>query len=146
MGSSRVRALAYLGYRALVAHPVKRLRHGGTGLERFLASYAGEGLAPTRPEDRAAAEAASACIACGLCELACDLAGAAPAVRALGLHAAFRLYGRSSTELAHAREALDACAACEACEACCPTAVPISRITRYLAARARESSPTVDGP
>lgn len=146
MGSSRVRALAYLGYRALVAHPFKRLRQEGTGLERFLANYAAEGLAPTRPEDRAIGEAASACIACGLCEVACDLAAAIPAVRSLGVHAAFRLYGRSSAELSHAREALEACARCDACERTCPTGVPISRITRHLLARAREPSPAQAAP
>ena len=52
-------ALAYLGWRALVAHPLKRLfRQRGTGLERFRAAYVSEGLVPTRPEDRAVGEAA----------------------------------------------------------------------------------------
>jgi hypothetical protein len=56
-----VRALAYLGWRALVAHPLKRaFRQRGTGLERFSAAYVSEGLVPTRVEDRAVAEAASA--------------------------------------------------------------------------------------
>jgi succinate dehydrogenase/fumarate reductase-like Fe-S protein len=141
VGSSRFRALSYLGYRALVAHPFKRMLQEGTGLERFLEHYAGEGLAPTRPEDRAVGEAASACISCGLCEVDCGLAGAAPAVRALGLHAAFRLYGRSSAELPRAREALEACARCDACEASCPTGVPISRIARHLLAIACQPRP-----
>jgi succinate dehydrogenase/fumarate reductase-like Fe-S protein len=135
VSASRFRALSYLAWRALLAHPVKRLRQEGTGLERFLRSYGAEGLLPTRPEDRAVGEAASACIACGLCEVGCELAGAAPAVRALGLHAAFRLYGRSSAELAYAREALQACAACHGCDATCPTGVPISGIVRHLLAR-----------
>ena len=87
----------YLAWRALVAHPLRRIfGRRGTGLERFQAAYVAEGLAPTTPEDRALGEAASACVACGLCELGCDLAAAAPAVRALGLHAAFRLYSRSA--------------------------------------------------
>jgi succinate dehydrogenase/fumarate reductase-like Fe-S protein len=136
MSASRFSALSYLAYRALVAHPVKRLRQTGTGLERFLANYAGEGLVPTRPEDRALGEEASACIACGLCEPACDLARAVPALRAMGLHAAFRLYGRSSAELPLARAALEACAACSACEGVCPTGVPIARVVRGLLARA----------
>ena len=127
------RALAYLGYRALVAQPLKRLfRQRGTGLERFTTSYATEGLLPTRPDDRAAGEAASACIACGLCETGCDLAAASPAVRALGLHAAFRLYSRSSAVLPLSREALDACSACTGCDALCPTGVPISRVVAHL--------------
>ncbi len=132
-----VRALAYLGWRAVVAHPLKRaFRRRGTGLERFSAAYVSEGLVPTRTEDRAVGEAAAACIACGLCETGCDLAGASPEVRALGLHAAFRLYSRSSTELPLAREALDACAGCAGCDALCPTGVPIGRVVAHLHAAA----------
>lgn len=131
-------ALAYLAWRALVAHPLKLLfRRRGTGLERFRAAYVSEGLVPTRPEDRAAGEAAAACISCGLCETGCALAGATPAVRALGLHAAFRLYGRSSAELPRAATALDACAGCAGCDALCPTRVPISRVVAHLREAAR---------
>jgi succinate dehydrogenase/fumarate reductase-like Fe-S protein len=135
MGASRFRALSYLAYRAIVAHPFKRLRQEGSGLDRFLGSYGPEGLVPTRPEDRAIGEAASACIACGLCEPGCDLAAAVPTVRALGLEAAFRLYGKSSAELPHARAALEACAACDGCDDRCPTGVPITRIVRHLLQR-----------
>ncbi len=132
-----VRALAYLGWRALVAHPLKRaFRQRGTGLERFSAAYVSEGLVPTRTEDRAAGEAAAGCISCGLCELGCDLARATPQVRALGLHAAFRLYSRSSAELPLARDALAACAGCAGCDALCPTGVPISRLVAHLHAAA----------
>jgi succinate dehydrogenase/fumarate reductase-like Fe-S protein len=136
VSASRFAALSYLAYRAIVAHPFKRLSRRGTGLERFLENYASEGLVPTRPEDRAIGEAAAACISCGLCEPACDLAGAAPAVRALGVEAAFRLYGRSSTELPWAREALATCSACDACSTVCPTGVPIASVVRGLLARA----------
>lgn len=130
-------ALAYLGWRALVAHPAKKLfRLRGSGLERFEAAYVAEGLAPTRPEDREVGEAAAACISCGLCETGCALAGVAPPLRALGLHAAFRLYSRNPAELPLAREALLACAGCEGCDALCPTGVPISRVLRHLRARA----------
>ena len=135
MAASRFRALSYLAYRALLAHPLKRVRQRGDGLDRFLASYGGSGLVPTDPDDRAIGEAASACIGCGLCEVRCELAPAVPTVRALGLHAAFRLYGKSSAELPYAREALQACVACEGCEQDCPTGVPISRIVRYLLSR-----------
>jgi len=134
---ARPAAIVYLGWRALVAHPLKRLfRQHGTGLERFRAAYAAEGLVPTRPEDRAIGEAASACIACGLCEVGCDLAAATPAVRALGLHAAFRLYSRSFADLPLAAEALEACAGCAGCDALCPTRVPISRVLAHLRAEA----------
>ena len=79
MAASRFRALSYLAYRALLAHPLKRVRQRGDGLDRFLASYGGNGLVPTDPDDRAIGEAASACIGCGLCEVRCELA---PAVHA----------------------------------------------------------------
>jgi heterodisulfide reductase subunit C len=135
-----LRALAYLGWRALVAHPLKKLfRQRGTGLERFSAAYVSEGLVPTSPEDRALGEAASACIACGLCETGCDLSRASPPLRALGLHAAFRLYSRNAAGLPLAREALEACAGCEGCDALCPTGVPIARIVRHLRERAGSS-------
>jgi heterodisulfide reductase subunit C len=132
---SSPRALAYLAYRALVAHPLKRLRRRGTGLERFRAAYVAEGLAPMSPAARAVGLAAQDCIACGLCEPGCELAAASPEVRALGLHAAFRLYSRNPAELPLAREALDACAGCAGCDALCPTGVPISRIVTALRGR-----------
>lgn len=146
MSASRIRALGYLAWRALVAHPLKRLATRGSGLERFRAEYVSEGLVPTRPEDRDIALAASACISCGLCELGCDLAGAAPAVRSLGLHAVFRLYSRSAAELPLARDALAACAACAGCDPLCPTGVPITRIVRHLAARAAGEPPPPAAP
>jgi heterodisulfide reductase subunit C len=130
-------ALAYLAWRALVAHPLKRLlRQRGTGLERFSAAYVSEGLVPTRPEDRVVGEEAAACIACGLCETGCDLVRASPEVRALGLHAAFRLYSRNAAELPLAREALDACTGCAGCDGLCPTGVPIARVLAHLRVRA----------
>jgi succinate dehydrogenase/fumarate reductase-like Fe-S protein len=138
---ARPSALAYLAWRALVAHPLKRLfRQHGSGIDRFRAAYVSEGLVPTRPEDREVALAASACIACGLCETGCELAGAAPAVRALGLEAAFRLYARSFADLPLAAGALDACAGCAGCDALCPTRVPISRVVAHLAAQTRRRS------
>ncbi len=134
MSASRLRALSYLAYRALLAHPLRRLGQRGTGLERFARSYESEGLTPMSPEDRAIGEAASACISCGLCETGCALARAAPSVKDMGLHSAFRLYGKSTTELPHAREALEVCSGCADCEALCPTGVPIGRIVRHLLA------------
>jgi succinate dehydrogenase/fumarate reductase-like Fe-S protein len=134
---ARPTAIAYLAWRALVAHPLKRFfRQRGTGLERFRAAYAADGLGPMRVEDRVAATAASACIACGLCETCCDLASATPEVRALGLHAAFRLYSRSFVELPLAADALEHCAGCAGCEAVCPTGVPIARVVAQLRAAA----------
>ena len=150
--TTRFGALSYLAWRALGAHPWKRAVRGGTGTQRFLAAYGSEGLDPTTAEDRAAAEAASACISCGLCEAGCPLAGVAPSIRDLGLHAAFRLYAKGAPELRHAAEGLDACARCAGCEPLCPTGVPISRLVRYFQGKAAErrrleaAGPTPDGP
>lgn len=137
---SSLGALAYLAWRALVAHPVKRLAQRGPALARFEAAYFGEGLLPTPPEDRAVREEAAACIACGLCEAGCGLVGASAPIRALGLAAAFRLYSRSSAMLPRAREALAACAGCAGCDALCPVGVPISRVVDFLRAGADRGS------
>ena len=139
---ARPGALAYLAWRALVAHPLRLLfKRRGTGLERFEKAYVAEGLGPTDPDDRAASQAAAACISCGLCEAGCDLAAAVPAVRALGLHAAFRLYSRTSADLALSREALLRCATCAGCDALCPARVPISRVLARLARAPRTAPP-----
>ena len=132
-------ALAYLAWRAIVAHPLKRLfRRRGPGLAQFRAHYVAEGLVPVAPEDRAAAAAGSACICCGLCETGCDLAAAIPAVRALGLQAAFRLYSRTTADLSLAAEALELCAGCSGCDVLCPTGVPISRVIAQLLVASRK--------
>ena len=136
---SKVSSYAWLAWRAAVPHPLRALRRSGTGEERFLAAYAAEGLAPTSAEDRAAAEAASACISCGLCESRCALGRAVPAVRDLGLRAAFRLYGKTHEMTALAAGPLADCTACTGCEPLCPTGVPITRLVRLLAARAAGS-------
>ena len=133
---SKVRSYAWLAWRAVVPHPLRALRRRGSGEERFLGAYAGEGLVPTSLEARADAEAASACISCGLCESGCAMRSAIPAIRSLGLHAAFRLLGKSDEMLAHSADALAACATCTGCEPLCPTGVPITRLVRLLAARA----------
>jgi heterodisulfide reductase subunit C len=133
---SSVRSYAWLAWRAVVSHPLRALRQRGTGQERFLANYASEGLAPTSVEERAGAEAASACITCGLCESGCALRAAIPSIRDLGLHAAFRLYSKSAEMLGRSGDALSACASCTGCEPLCPTGVPIARLVRTFAARA----------
>jgi len=135
MGATRFQAACYLGYRALFAHPVRRLRLHGTGLQRFVGNYEGEGLYRTSPADHALAEAASACISCGLCETGCELLEATPSVRDLGLVGVFRLSSKSTAEMRHAAEALTACATCSGCEQLCPTGVPIGRVIRGLLER-----------
>jgi heterodisulfide reductase subunit C len=134
---ARLHALAYLGWRAVLVEPVKRLFQRGTGLERFEANFAADRLAPTSAADREVALLASRCTGCGLCEAGCGLAGATPAVRALGLPAAFRLVGRANGDLAAAGDLLEACRACAGCEARCPAGVPIGRVVEHLAGRVR---------
>ena len=133
---SKVKSYAWLAWRAVVPHPLRALGRVGTGEERFLAAYATEGLCPTSLADLADAEAASACIGCGLCEAACPLRNAIPAIRHLGLPAAFRLCGKSDEMLASSAAALAACSGCTGCEPLCPTGVPVTRLVRALAARA----------
>ena len=99
-------SLTFLGWRALVVQPLKRLAHRGTGLARFQAAYGPDGLGPTRLEDREVSLLASRCTGCGLCEAGCLLPGAAPELRALGLPAVFRLVGKQSADLPLGRDLL----------------------------------------
>jgi heterodisulfide reductase subunit C len=108
----------------------------GSGLSRFHAAFAADRLAPTSALDAEVARLAARCIGCGLCESGCRLAGASPAVRALGLPSAFRLVGRSGGDLALAGDLLAACRSCAGCQALCPTGVPIGRVIAHLARRA----------
>ncbi len=141
---SKLGSYAWLSWRAVVSHPLRALRRHGTGEERFLSNYAADGVRPTSVEDREVSEAASACIACGICESSCALRTAIPAIRALGLHASFRLHAKSAALVDLGRESLAACVACTGCEPLCPTGVPISRIVRHLAARSAAGA--VGGP
>ena len=129
-------ALVYLGWRAVFVEPVKRLFQRGSGLDRFQAAFAADRLAPTSLADRELATLAARCIGCGLCEPGCRMVSASPAVRALGLPAAFRLVGRAGGDLVTARDLLTACRECAGCEAQCPTGVPIGRVVAFLSARA----------
>lgn len=129
-------ALIYLGWRAVFVEPVKRLFRRGTGLDRFRAYFAADRLAPTSVADREVALLAARCIGCGLCEPGCRMVAASPALRALGLPAAFRLVGRAGGDLVAARDLLAACRECSGCETQCPTGVPISRVVAQLSARA----------
>ena len=133
MSATRLEALTYLGYRAVVAQPLKRLGQSGTAEARFVANYHPEGLSPLSLEDRAVGFAASKCIGCGLCELGCDLAAVIPATRAMGIEAVFRLYSKSTTEMPAARDAFQACLGCKSCDPLCPVGVPISSIVRHFA-------------
>ena len=140
MSASRIWALLYLAYRACVAHPLKRLRQKGSGRERFFDAYGREGLPPTGQEEREIGDSASACISCGLCEVACDLGRSAPSERALGLHAAFRLYSKSAAALRSASVILESHSTCALSVVLCPVGIPIGRILTQLRLRASGSS------
>jgi Fe-S oxidoreductase len=121
-------ALLYLAWRAVVVQPLKRLLARGGGLQRFLDAYGAEGLQPTAPADLEVALLASRCTGCGLCEAGCRLPAADPALRALGMPAAFRLVGRQASGLPLGRALLEACRGCQGCDGWCPARVPIGRV------------------
>jgi heterodisulfide reductase subunit C len=128
-------AILYLGWRALVVQPLKRLAQRGTALSRFAASYQAEGLLPTSEADRELQRLAARCTGCGLCEAGCDLR-AWPPLAALGLPAAFRLAGRRAAQLTLELALLEACASCAGCDHRCPAGVPITRLVTALRDRA----------
>lgn len=134
-------ALLYLAWRAVVVQPLKRLLARGTGLQRFLAAYGEEGLRPTAPEDLEVALLASRCTGCGLCEAGCHLPAADPALRALGLPAAFRLVGRQAADLPLGRALLEACRGCPGCDRWCPARVPIGRVLAHQRRRLDAAEP-----
>ena len=125
-------ALVYLGWRAVLVEPITRLFQRGPGLTRFQAAFAEDRLSTTSLVDREIAFEASRCIGCGLCEAGCRLLSASPAIRALGLPAAFRLIGRGPGDLAGAHDLLEACQGCAGCRALCPTGVPMGRVLGHL--------------
>src|SRR5688572_15466275 len=66
----KVRGNLYLAYRALIAHPLRKLFSEDPlrGSRRFLANYGPEGNVPLSLEERALLKGASRCIHCGLCD------------------------------------------------------------------------------
>lgn len=142
--SSRITGNLYLGFRAMVVHPLRWI-FGKTleGKDAFLANYGPEGLVPTPPEDKAMLAAAGRCISCGLCDQLDGQLGRIARSAYDGVSLLPRQYARSSVEIFHAREALrviDPEAYREA-EAVCPTRVPLVALAAWLEdrlARSRE--------
>jgi hypothetical protein len=120
----------YLGWRALVVHPLQLLRGGTPGAARFRANFFKEALIPTTPDDRARMREAARCIHCGLCDApAAGLRLPAPSLLPL-------VFSRSSVELSQARAALarfrEVPETLAAGERLCPTGVPLRRLAAWL--------------
>jgi hypothetical protein len=139
MGSwGRLAADAYLAWRALVAHPLRRaFDTGPRGREKFLAHYAPEGLVPTTPADKAMLAAAGRCIGCGLCDAHDGHLSRLPKAIYGGAALIPLRYARSSVGLVHAREALAAIdpRALREGEEVCPTRVPLAALATWLRER-----------
>ena len=131
---SRAASIAWLGWRFVVVQPLRKLAHRASAEARFAQAYFGEGLVPTRVEDREVALAAAACTGCGLCEPRCELRAEVGGVGAMGLQSIFRLHARHLGEVAAAGKLLEACAGCDRCDDACPSGVPIARIVGHLRA------------
>lgn len=138
------RALA-LQLRTGGSHVARRLLGRGERdpIARFLANYGADGFRLPDPARARLQLAAEACLACGLCSVACAQAGGAPPLepRDAVLSAArleidwIRLaQGRAPGEHAGATvAAAQACAACAACEPACPVGIPIAAVQETLA-------------
>jgi len=131
----RIGADLYLGWRALIVQPLRRLfGRVGVGEERFLANYGPEGLVPTPPGDKVMLSAASRCISCGLCDQLDGQLGAISRGAYDGVSLLPRQYARSSVELVYARGALEAIdpQRYREAEAICPTRVPLVALAVWL--------------
>ncbi len=140
----RLKGDLYLAYRALIAHPLKKLLSldERTGKQRFLDNYASEGLVPMSPEDRRVLHAAARCIHCGLCD-AYDLAMATiPRTVYDGASLLPIAYSRATPDLPRARAALAQLREDQLvqAESVCPTRVPLQSIASYLKRKLAELS------
>lgn len=138
----RLGADLYLGWRALIVQPLRRIfGRVGEGRDRFLENYGPEGLVPTPPEDKAMLAAASRCISCGLCDQLDGQLGAISRGLYDGVSLLPRQYARSSVELVHARGALEEIdpEGYRAAEAVCPTRVPLVALAGWLRDRLARS-------
>lgn len=126
----------YLGYRALIAHPLRKLfdTDPRSGKERFLANYAPEGLVPISLEDRAVLKGASRCIHCGLCDAYDPSMSALPRTMYDGASLLPVAYARATpglNRIAAVLERLEDAALVKA-ERVCPTRVPLKEIAAML--------------
>lgn len=140
----RLKGDAYLGYRAVIAHPLRKLfsRDQRTGKQRFLDNYATEGLVPTSDEDRTVLLAASRCIHCGLCDLAVGTGGPS-GYSGMSLLAIADTRMTSDAPMVASRLAFAKPAELSAGEAVCPTRVPLQALAAYVRRKADEVAKAV---
>jgi len=126
----------YLAYRALLAHPLKKLFQDGalTPRERFLRNYAPEGNVPTSEEDRRVLRGASRCIHCGLCEAYDGALAQLPRTLHGGASLLPVALARATPDLPRARALLARLKpeSLSRGEAVCPTRVPLREIASFL--------------
>ena len=126
----------YLAYRALIAHPLKRLfdTDERSGKQKFLDNYAPEGLVPMSAADRQILRAAARCIHCGLCDAFDRALLVIPRSVYDGASLLPISYSRATPDLPRARAALAELREDQLAqsEAVCPTRVPLRSIVRYL--------------
>jgi ferredoxin len=130
------RALA-LQLRTGGRHVARRLLRSRDGdpIARFLASYGADGFRPPDPARARLQLAAEACLACGLCSVACARAGGTPPLEpqdavlsAARLEIDWIRLGLPPAAPAGA----NACRACAACEPACPVGIPIAAVQDML--------------
>lgn len=136
------------GWRALALqlrtgglHVARRLLRRGEPdpIARFLANYGADGFRLPDPERAKLQLAAEACLACGLCSVACARAGGAPlldprdaVLSAARLEIDWIRLGPPARDEAPLGEGAG-CAACAACEPACPVGIPIAAVQDSLA-------------
>ena len=148
-GSARALALQLRTGARHVARRLLRLASGDP-VARFLAHYGADGFRLPDPARARLQHGAEACLACGLCDVACAQAGGAPPLAPRdAVLAAARLeidWIRLGPPAGGApAQGAPACAGCRACEPVCPAGVPVAALQEEVArlvAGAREAVAT----
>ncbi len=126
----RLNAFLFLGYRAVVVHPLKVLFRGKNwGKPAFLGNYAHEGLIPLTAPEREQLTSFMRCIDCGMCDAVCPLVGKLERKNFGGPSLVALAYARATPDLGSVAPTLRHlpadCGACDKCVRICPTRVPL---------------------